>query len=108
MLTRVSAAALLAWALVACEDDPNAVLSQNPALPPPAPAASAASPARPAQAEPAQRAYRDSDFIESEQNRDPFRNYATELKARAPVVAQRTVLMPDTAIDEMKLIAIVS
>jgi type IV pilus assembly protein PilP len=108
MLTRVSAAVLLAWALVACEDDPNAVLSQNPSLPPPTPAASAATPARPPQAEPAMRAYRDSDFVESEQNRDPFRNYATELKMRAPVVAQRTVLMPDTSIDEMKLIAIVS
>jgi type IV pilus assembly protein PilP len=108
MLTRVSAAALLAWALVACEDDPNAVLSQNPSMPPLAPAASAPTPARPPQAEAVQRAYRDSDFVESEQNRDPFRNYATELKMRAPVVAQRTVLMPDTSIDEMKLIAIVS
>ncbi|HEX5658914.1 MAG TPA: pilus assembly protein PilP [Polyangiales bacterium] len=107
MSTRVSAAALLAWALLACEDD-SAVLSQNPIAPPPAPAASATSAARPPQAEPVQRAYRDSDFSESEQNRDPFRNYATELKARAPVVAQRTVLMPDTSIDEMKLIAIVS
>lgn len=108
MLTRVAAAALLSCALVACEDDPNAVLSQNPSPTLPAPAAVASTPARPPQAEPAQRAYRDGDFVESEQNRDPFRNYATELKARAPVVAQRTVLMADTAIEEMKLIAIVS
>jgi type IV pilus assembly protein PilP len=112
MWSRVSVScALIACVFAACDGDPNAVLSQNPSpnLPEPQAAATAANPvARAPQAEPAQRTYRDSDFLESEQNRDPFRNYATELKARAPVVAQRTVLMPDTAIDEMKLIAIVS
>lgn len=108
----VTRCVLLACAILAqaCDDsDPNAVLSQNPSPSlPPAPAASAPTPARAPQAESTQRAYRDSDFSESEQNRDPFRNYATELKARVPVVAQRTVLMPDTAIEQMKLIAIVS
>ncbi len=109
MLSR-ACGALLAITLVACDSDPNAVLSQNPPSAPrmdPAPAAVAATP-RPAQAEPAQRAYRDSDFVEGDQNRDPFRNFSMELKTRAPIVAQRTVLMPDTAIEEMKLIAIVS
>jgi type IV pilus assembly protein PilP len=107
--------ALVALALTltvqACEHDPNAALTQGgPAGPDLAVGAAARNPAPPraAQAEPAQRAYRDADFVESEQNRDPFRNYATELKIRAPLVAQRTVLMPDTGIDEMKLIAIIS
>jgi type IV pilus assembly protein PilP len=103
-------ALVLAIVATGCDNDPNAVLSQGHASGPPllqGPAAVAATP-RPPQAEPVQRPLRDSDFVESEQNRDPFRNYATELKVRAPVVAQRTVLMPDTAIDQMKLIAIVS
>ncbi|HEY6881735.1 MAG TPA: pilus assembly protein PilP [Polyangiales bacterium] len=101
----------LALAVQGCDSDPNAVLSQSSASGPPlkvGATASAPSASRPAQAEPVQRAYRDSDFVESEQNRDPFRNYSTELRVRAPVVAQRTVLMPDTAIEEMKLIAIIS
>ena len=54
------------------------------------------------------RTYRDSDFVESDRNRDPFRSYADELRIAAPVVAQRAVLMPNTPIDAMRLIAIVS
>jgi type IV pilus assembly protein PilP len=94
--------------VLGCDDE--AVLSQN--VPPPAapaPGATASSSAaRAPQAELAARTYRDSDFAESEQNRDPFRNYANELRAKAPVVAQRLVLMPDTPVDAMKLIAIIS
>jgi type IV pilus assembly protein PilP len=102
--------ACLALVALGCDDDPNAVLSQNgPTLPNPGAAPTAPAPVQPPQAEPTSlRAYRDSDFLESEQNRDPFRNYAIELKAKVPVVAQRTVLMPDTAVEEMKLIAIIS
>jgi hypothetical protein len=51
---------------------------------------------------------RDGDFIETEQNRDPFHNYSMELKAKQPMVAQRTVLMPNTALGSMRLIAIIS
>lgn len=53
-------------------------------------------------------AYRDEDFVESENNRDPFRSYAKLFKMRAPVAPQRTVIMPTTGIDEMRLVAIVS
>ena len=99
---------LLLAGAAGCDSD-TAVLSQG-TPPPPSRAGAMASSAgtRAPQAEPAQRAYRDSDFSESEQNRDPFRSYANELRSKAPVVAQRLVLMPDTPIDEMKLIAIIS
>lgn len=107
----LTSAALLLLALCACDSsDSGNVLSQGgPTSPAPAPGATAgAAAATPAQAAPVARSYRDSDFVESEQNRDPFRNFASELRSKAPVVAQRLVLMPDTTIDEMRLIAIIS
>ncbi len=54
--------------------------------------------------------YRDEDFVEAETNRDPFRSYIQIFVARAPRgdAVQREVTMPRTAIDEMRLIAIVS
>jgi Tfp pilus assembly protein PilP len=54
---------------------------------------------------------RDEDFVESERNRDPFRSYAINSgkqgAAEAPVDPQRPVVMPDTAVEEMRLIAVV-
>jgi hypothetical protein len=54
---------------------------------------------------------RDEDFVESERNRDPFRSYAISSgKQGAPEPApdpQRPVVMPDTAVEEMRLIAVV-
>ncbi len=52
--------------------------------------------------------YRDEQFVESLTNRDPFRDFKHIFKAKAPVSDQRKVKMPDTSIDQMKLIAIVS
>jgi type IV pilus assembly protein PilP len=52
--------------------------------------------------------FRDEDFVESPQNRDPFRSYARLFKVRPPESAQRRVIMPTTGLDEMTLIAIVS
>lgn len=53
--------------------------------------------------------YSDEDFVELDiQNRDPFRSYAKAFKAQAAAPAQRRVLMPNTSLDEMKLIAIVT
>jgi len=54
------------------------------------------------------RALRESDFAESDVNRDPFRNFAVELKGKTAVVAQRTVLMPTTPLRAMRLIAIIT
>lgn len=70
-------------------------------------AAAAKAPAAAAQAEPAAN-YRDSDFVESDRNRDPYRSFASELKGKVPIVAQRAVIMPNTPIDAMRLIAIIS
>lgn len=52
--------------------------------------------------------FRDEQFVESVTNRDPFRDFKHIFKAKAPVSDQRKVKMPDTSIDQMKLIAIVS
>jgi type IV pilus assembly protein PilP len=51
--------------------------------------------------------YRDEDFVESERNRDPFRSYMKAFRAQAPEEIQRRVVMPTTAVEEMRLIAIV-
>jgi type IV pilus assembly protein PilP len=55
---------------------------------------------------------RDEDFVDSERNRDPFRRY--DLTPGPPggapaafVDPQRPVVMPDTNVEEMKLIAVV-
>lgn len=52
--------------------------------------------------------YHDEDFVESPQNRDPFRSFARLFKVRPPDAPQRRVIMPTTGLDEMTLIAIVS
>ncbi|MEZ4248985.1 MAG: hypothetical protein R3B99_12165 [Polyangiales bacterium] len=53
--------------------------------------------------------YGDDVFVEADvQNRDPFRSFAKAFRTRAVVVPQRTVLMPSTAIEEMRLVAIIS
>lgn len=53
-------------------------------------------------------AYTDEDFVESERNRDPFRSYLAAFQAKAPDDIQRRVVMPTTAIEAMKLVAIIS
>src|SRR5690606_38472735 len=57
------------------------------------------------------RSYRDEDFVESDSNRDPFRNYAATFQVVAETTqraAGRPVTMPDTSIEEMRLIGMVS
>jgi type IV pilus assembly protein PilP len=105
-----SALSIVLLAGAAACDSNDTVLSQGGALPSSASVGASAVRAvsEAPQAELPVRAYRDSDFSESEQNRDPFRSYANELRAKLPVVAQRMVLMPDTPIDALKLIAIIS
>lgn len=51
---------------------------------------------------------RDEDFVENDVHRDPFRDFSLMFRAQPTVRPQRTVLMPMTSIDEMKLIAIVT
>lgn len=51
----------------------------------------------------------DSDFIESDRNRDPFRSYIATFveQSQSTAVNQRKVLLSEYAIDELKLVAIV-
>lgn len=101
------AALLLAGLLLgACEDAPATTQTRGP-RPTGAAAGPTAAPTALAAAEPPA-SYRDSDFVDSERNRDPFRSFATEFKGKVPIAAQRSVIMPNTPIDAMRLIAIIS
>jgi type IV pilus assembly protein PilP len=83
-----------------------------PPTPPPATTALVAPPpSEIAEAETAGPAtYADSDFVEADTNRDPFRAYTNLFvpHTATPERNQRIVIMRDTAVDEMHLIAIVS
>lgn len=46
----------------------------------------------------------DEDTLE---NRDPFRSFVDTFKIEAPETVQRRVIMPDTTVDQMHLVAIV-
>lgn len=72
---------------------------------PPEPAAEVAEAAAPVAP-----SYRDEDFVETDRNRDPFRSYAAMFLPQADEIVrpQRDVIMPDTPLEEMRLIAIVS
>lgn len=104
---------LVLLAALGC-DDP-VVVSNNAPTPTPTPAPTGPTPAAPVEmaspdagvAEAVQ--YGDDVFVEADvQNRDPFRSFAKAFRTRAVVVPQRTVLMPTTAIEEMRLVAIIS
>jgi type IV pilus assembly protein PilP len=56
----------------------------------------------------AQMVFRDEDFVPSIRNRDPFQSYSVQFKAKAPDEMQRRVIMSTTAIEDMRLIAIVT
>lgn len=51
----------------------------------------------------------ENEFTESDRNRDPFRSYASMFieQAKRPTVNQRTVLLSQYSIDELKLVGIV-
>jgi type IV pilus assembly protein PilP len=53
--------------------------------------------------------YSENDFVESDRNRDPFRNYGgpVDNTANPPVKPQYEVKLADYAVDELKLVAIV-
>ena len=54
--------------------------------------------------------YAESDFVENDRNRDPFRSFVTLFvdKATAPRPTQRQVLLEQYALDELKLVAIIT
>lgn len=54
-------------------------------------------------------AYTDEAFVEVDvTNRDPFRSFAKAFRTRTVAAPQRTVLMPTTSIEEMRLMAIIT
>lgn len=48
------------------------------------------------------------DFIESEANRDPFRNYLSSFAVQVVVNKQHKIILEKFALDELKLVAIIS
>ena len=101
----ISLGAALLLVAAGCEDE-----AQTAAAPPAAaaPATAAAGAASSSPLDMTVATLQDNDFVESEGNRDPFRSYADAFKGKGPSVAQRAVLMPNTPIESMRLIAIIS
>lgn len=104
-----SVLAIAAGLLFACDDPPPVSTTSAPA-PSAAPAAAAVPPA-PAVVETSQQAeLNESDFIESESNRDPFRPYIKEFLTPQQQTAkiQRKVILQRYGLDELQLIAVVA
>jgi type IV pilus assembly protein PilP len=104
---RSSAACVLCGLTLACSDTPEQSgrgMSAGAAA-----ASAAAKPAPPKVAEAL--SFKDEDFVESEHNRDPFHSFAASFRAHgaeANAETQRFVIMPNTPVEGMKLIAIIS
>ena len=100
-------AAAVCLSLMACDDS---VQQSQRGMGGNSPTAAAKPAAAPAKLE--SLAFKDDDFVESERHRDPFRSFA--LGSRTSKVGetapdnQRFVIMPDTTVEEMKLIAVIS
>lgn len=94
--------------LVACEDEVAVGGQPVVATPVAVGAAAVAAPTEAAAVELKRVPFRDDDFVESDRNRDPFRSFAKMFSVKPPETAQRNVAMPNTAIEEMRLIGIVS
>jgi type IV pilus assembly protein PilP len=96
--------------VVACDDKPRP--SSPPTPSPKAPVATPPSAARAPEATPAKPAIEltDKDFTEGATNRDPFRSFLAEFARPARRVSkqQRKVILPRYALDELRLIAVVS
>jgi type IV pilus assembly protein PilP len=97
------AVAALPFALVAC--GPDKVASRTA----PAPQAAAVASLPPPVATKGGPEYAESDFVENDRNRDPFRTF-TELfidSEKKPMKLQRKVILSQYALEELKLAAIV-
>jgi len=107
---RTFAVMSIALAMLGCDDEVIVVGAPAPSADVPAPEVSA--PVEEVAVDPSliPLSYRDEDFVEGDTNRDPFRNYASTFLPSTVDIArpQRDVIMPDTALEEMRLIAIVS
>ncbi|XXX74047.1 pilus assembly protein PilP [Sorangium sp. So ce134] len=122
LLFALGATVLAALALAGCEDEPVVTSSQMKAK---AGTQASASPARPAAAGASSasadagapelpplplREFQEADFSESDRSRDPFRSFESlfATQARGRVTIQRQVLVDRFALDELKLVGVVS
>lgn len=108
---RVSLTVLLVGLLVsgvACEADP---IESSPRASQPRAARRAQDAGAPdAGAPPANIEFQEVEFVESERSRDPFRSFAETFvqEARGRVKSQREVILDQYALDELRLVAIVT
>ncbi len=103
----VSGIVVAATALFACGGDKVATSSGG--APPPPERSVQVADAGPAPALKAME-YAESDFVENDRNRDPFRSFVTLFvdKATAPRPTQRQVILEQYSLDELKLVAIIT
>lgn len=107
--TRHLGLSLVALALLGCEGETITVGTHATTPPTTAPRPTAPAPAAAADAGPAALVMSDRDFVESDGNRDPFRSYASAFAARPSAEpVQIDIVMQDTAVDDIGLIAIIS
>jgi type IV pilus assembly protein PilP len=108
---------LCSLALLGCSDPPVVTASQAGSAAPAAPAAPAAGPAASASASgdassapPPKVDIQETEFSENERSRDPFRSFAAKFveESKAHVHSQREVILGQYALDELKLIGIVT
>jgi len=96
-----------AGGMLACEDEVQQS-GRSWGAPPPAPAGEA----KPATTQGQEvLVLKDDDFTESERHRDPFRSFSFAARTHTEEAApdtQRLVIMPDVAVEDMKLIAVIS
>ena len=104
-LSLVVAGALVPFVLAACGNDKVNTGSGLPPVPPPAAAAPIAS----ASAKVAGPEYSETDFVENDRNRDPFRTFISLFgeAQKKTFEAQRKVILSQYSLDELKLVAIV-
>jgi len=102
-------ASLLGLAVAGCEEE-NIQVGRGvaPTAPPPPGAPPVAAEEADAGTQPT--VYRDEDFSESDTNRDPFRSFEEMFVVEPPELDRggRDVTMPETAIEEMRLIGVVT
>ena len=117
LLTASALSAFALSSLTACEGETITVggtpgsTTAAPSAPTPSEPTAAEESEAAAAAAPVAPTYRDEDFVEAATNRDPFRNYAqmfVPVVGGGAIPVQRQVRMDSTAIEEMRLIAIVS
>jgi type IV pilus assembly protein PilP len=110
MKARVAAACTLAGisaALLVCSACSTPVSTPSPAPTAPRPAASASASALPTELKGVE--YTESDFVESDRNRDPFRSYLVQSQpVNKQMFNQRKIALSQYSLDELKLVAIVT